>query len=165
MKRKLKVRELTAKDFAPYGFVITVREKKPKLKEKIFTFWDGLAVMKAEGDIGFSLLEVVKREREFSKFERHLSTQEVFFAIDGDVIVIVGEPTPNMDRPDLGRAAAFRLIAGEGILMHKGTWHWVPYPYGDKAHLLIVFRAGTPDEDVEIKDMKEIEEVEFVIEL
>ena len=165
MVRKLKVKNLTESSFSPYGRILDVGVIEPKMKEDIFTFWDGLAEMEVDGKLTVGFLEVVTRSPEFSKMERHVKTEEIFFAIDGSVIALVGVPTPGQEFPDPDTVSAFRVDPGKGVLLKKGTWHWIPYPLQPKVHLLVLFRKGTPDEDLEIKDLQEAKGVTFRIEI
>ena len=89
MVRKLKVKNLTESSFSPYGRILDVGVIEPKMKEDIFTFWDGLAEMEVDGKLTVGFLEVVTRSPEFSMMERHVKTEEIFFAIDGSVIALV----------------------------------------------------------------------------
>ncbi len=164
MIKVLKVQELSPEAFSSYGMVLDVENKEPTMEEPIFTFWDGLAEMDIKGKTTIALLEVNPREPVFSKLERHVLTEEVFFAMD-DVIILVGSPTPGQDLPDPETVRAFKLKGGKGIFLKEGAWHWIPYPLKGKARLLVIFRKGTPQEDLEIKDLKELKGVEFKIEL
>lgn len=161
----LPVEELTDKAFSPYRSVMDHKKLKPKINEEDFTFWDDLAKMDISGKTEIGFLEVISRGPEFSEFERHTQTEETFFALEGEVIALVAAPSPGQDLPDAGTAKAFRLEAGNGIYMREGTWHWLPYPLQESARLLVVFREGTPDDDLEIKDLNEIAGINFKIDI
>ncbi len=161
----IKAEELTDQSFAPYGTILNADRVTPKIKEEIFTFWDGLAELDIKGKTTVALLEVYPREPKFSKLERHARTEEVFFALDRDVIALVGGPTPSADLPDLRTVKAFRLEAGKGVFLREGVWHWIPHPLGGKARLIVIFRKGTPEEDLDIKDVKEKQGIEFHIDV
>jgi len=163
MVKRLPVEELTEQGFAPYGWLIDAERTTPKMKEDIFTFWDGLAELDIQGKTTLGLLEVVARSPEFSKLERHVKTEEAFVALDGSVVVLVSPPTPEKDLPDPTKVKAFRLEAGKGVHLRQGTWHWIPYPLQKRVRLLVVFRQGTPDEDLDIKDLRELIGVSFEI--
>ncbi len=156
--------ELTDEAFAPYGAILDPDRATPKMKEHEFTFWDSLAEMDIPGRTTVALLEVKAREAEFSNMERHTQTEEVFFALDGPVVAIVGAPTPGQDHPDPSMVRAFRLQTGKGVLLWQGTWHWLPYPLQGNARLLVIFRKGTADEDLYIRDMQEARGIGFRIE-
>lgn len=163
MIKELVVEELDNEAFSPYGAVIDPERAPPKMKEDIFTFWDNLAVMNVQGNLTVALLEVYSREREFSKLERHVRTEEVFFALDGDVIVLVGAPTSPQTPPNPLTVRAFLLRAGKGVFLRPGTWHWIPWPWKSRCKLLVLFRQGTVDYDLEIRDLKEEQGLSFRI--
>lgn len=165
MIKELEVNSLTNKNFADYGYLISNENIEPKIKENTFTFWDDLAEMNIEGKTGFAILEVNKRSKDFTNLERHVKTEEVFFTIDKDVVVLVGKATPNQEVPEIETVKAFKLENGKGVLLYKGTWHWLPYPLAEKARLLVVFQQGTADHDLEIKDLKKLKRVTFRIKI
>ena len=159
----LPVQDLQAETFAPYGTVLDPELAAPKICEEFFTFWDALAEMQIEGKTTVALLEVVARSPEFSNLERHARTEEVFIALDGSVIFPVGAPSPGAALPDPATVKAFRLPAGKGVLLRKGCWHWIPFPLHARARLLVIFRAGTPDEDLDIQDLQAAKGILFRI--
>ena len=165
MIKELEVNSLTNKNFADYGYLISNESIEPKIEENTFTFWDDLAEMNIEGKTGFGILEVDKRSKNFTNLERHVKTEEVFFAIDRDVVVLVGKATPNKEIPEIKTVKAFKLEKGKGIFLFKGTWHWLPYPLAEKARLLIIFQQGTADYDLEIKDLKKLKGITFRIKI
>lgn len=165
MAMVLPVERMTEEAFSPYGSILDADRKQPKMKEDFFTFWDGLAEMDILGKTTVALLEVVRRDPEFSKLERHVRTEEVFFALDRPVVALVGVPTPGQEFPDPKTVKAFRLEPGKGVFLKEGTWHWIPYPLQGKARLLVLFRKGTPDEDLDIKDLWETKGVSFRIQV
>ncbi|HEY86604.1 MAG TPA: hypothetical protein G4O06_01005, partial [Dehalococcoidia bacterium] len=97
--------------------------------------------------------------------ERHVKTEEIFFALDEDVVVLVGKATPNQEVPDVETVKAFKLEKGKGVFLSIGTWHWLPYPLAEKVRLLVVFQQGTVDYDLEIKDLNKLKGVTFSIEI
>jgi len=165
MIKELEVNSLTNKNFTDYGYLISIENIEPKIEENTFTFWDDLAEMNIERKTGFGILEVNKRSKNFTNLERHVKTEEVFFTLDGDVIVLVGKATPNQEIPEIETVKAFKLEKGKGVLLYKGTWHWLPYPLAEKARLLVVFQQGTVDYDLEIKNLKKLKGVTFCIKI
>ena len=165
MIKELEVNSLTNISFTDYGYLIGNKNIEPKIKENTFTFWDNLAEMNIEGKTGFGILEVNKRSKNFTNLERHVKTEEVFFAINRDVGVLVGKASPNQEVPEIETVKAFKLEKGKGVLLYKGTWHWLPYPLAEKARLLVIFQQGTVDYDLEIKDLRKLKGVTFCIKI
>ena len=165
MIKELEVNSLTNISFTDYGYLIGNKNIEPKIKENTFTFWDNLAEMNIEGKTGFGILEVNKRSKNFTNLERHVKTEEVFFAINRDVVVLVGKASPNQEVPEIETVKSFKLEKGKGVLLYKGTWHWLPYPLAEKARLLVIFQQGTVDYDLEIKDLRKLKGVTFCIKI
>jgi len=165
MIKKLEVNSLTNISFADYGHLISNENIEPTMEENTFTFWDNMAEMNIEGKTGFGILEVNKRSKDFTNLERHIKTEEIFFALDEDVVVLVGKATPNQEVPEIETVKAFKLEKGKGVFLSIGTWHWLPYPLAEKARLLVVFQQGTVDYDLEIKDLKKLKGVTFSIKI
>jgi len=165
MIKKLEVNLLTKVSFADYGHLISNEKIKPTMEEDTFTFWDNMAEMNIEGKTGFGILEVNKRIKDVTNLERHRKTEEIFFALDEDVVVLVGKATPNQEVPDIETVKAFQLEKGKGIFLSIGTWHWIPFPLAEKARLLVVFQQGTVEHDLEIIDLKELRGVTFSIKI
>ncbi|MEC9490572.1 MAG: ureidoglycolate lyase [Halanaerobiales bacterium] len=167
MIKKLSVENITAENFEDYGTLVTTSGKQVNndLDSEIFNLYSHLARNNFEGEIIFNILEVLDRDNKFSSLERHTGTEELFFALDQDVIVLVARPDNNSETPDPDTVKAFHMQAGEGMLMKKGTWHWIPYPVsGNKANMLVVFKEGTLAQDLVVVDLEEKENITFKIE-
>jgi ureidoglycolate hydrolase len=112
MKRVLQVNKLSRDAFEPYGQIIDHHGLEPVMGEEQFTFWNNLAQTSIEGKADFGMLEVVKRERTFSKIERHILTAEVFFALDNDCLMLAGQPTPGERYANPETVKVFHLSKG-----------------------------------------------------
>ena len=152
MRQEVPVKKITKKNFNEYGDVITTKNIKPRINEDVFTFWNNLATMRPEGNIDFALLEVVKRENNYRTMERHTTTKEAYMALDEDVVLFVSL-TKN-EKPDFETVKAFHLEAGKGVVLNRNTWHWLPYPLADSAHLLVLNKKETLEDDLEKIDIK-----------
>lgn len=161
---KLTVEQLERDSFRPYGQVIDNQDITPIMNETEFVFWNNLAQLEIDAPVDFGLLNVVERDKNFSKLERHELTAEAFFAVDQDCLMLTGQPTPGKPYPDPETVRAFHLKKGSGVVFNKGTWHWLPYPLAEKALLLVVCRQGTVDDDLEIVDLKD-QGISFTIEI
>ena len=72
---------------------------------------------------------------------RHATHTQVLTPLDADSVVAVAPPsTPFASAADLDDVRAFVLHPGETIVLHRGTWHWGPFPIGgaDSVRLLNV---------------------------
>jgi ureidoglycolate hydrolase len=62
---------------------------------------------------------------------RHATHTQVVMPLDVDAVVVVAPPDLEMDSPaDAGQIRAFVLPRLSSIVLHRGTWHWGPYPIG-----------------------------------
>ena len=78
--------------------------------------------------------------------ERHDRTPEFLIPADGPFLL------PVMD--DAGAVAVFRVEPGEAVVIGQGVWHSACLPVGaEAATYFVVFRRGTPQEDVTKQDI------------
>jgi ureidoglycolate hydrolase len=60
---------------------------------------------------------------------RHDTHTQMLMALDASAVLAVAGRDVDFSRPeDAGRIAAFRLPALRAVVLHRGTWHWGPYP-------------------------------------
>ena len=63
---------------------------------------------------------------------RHVSHTQVLLALDGPSVIAVAPADVAFDRAeDLDTVAAFLLRPLDALVLHRGTWHWGPFPLGD----------------------------------
>ena len=62
---------------------------------------------------------------------RHATHTQVVMPLDVRAVVVVASADLAMQSPeDVGQVQAFVLDVLEPIVLHRGTWHWGPYPIG-----------------------------------
>jgi hypothetical protein len=68
---------------------------------------------------------------------RHDTHTQVLLALNGPSVLAVAPADADLSTPE-GAAAvrAFRLETLESLVLHRGTWHWGPFPLGDEPVLL-----------------------------
>ncbi|GGJ80103.1 ureidoglycolate lyase [Deinococcus aquiradiocola] len=149
----LTVQPLSAGAFAPFGTLLEQPATPAKLTRGDITYWHhtaDLAGLQGSGVTGHLIAH--RRDLHVTQIERHHHTPEAFIATQGSSVMIFGAPGP----ADPAALRAFRIDAGQAVLMHPGTWHWAPYPLSDTATFLLVLRAETADHDVEIVDIPQV---------
>ena len=58
---------------------------------------------------------------------------------------------PGQPPPDLHAVRAFHLSQGEVFVLHRGTWHWGPFPLGpEPVRLLNVQARGYVDDNAHV---------------
>jgi hypothetical protein len=62
---------------------------------------------------------------------RHVTHTQVVMPLDVPAVVVVAPPGLDMaTRADVDQVRAFLLPVLTPIVLHRGTWHWGPYPVG-----------------------------------
>jgi ureidoglycolate hydrolase len=67
------------------------------------------------------------------RFYRHDTHTQVLLPLDVDSVVAVAPAAVPLTSPaDLEAVRAFRLRPLDGVALARGTWHWGPFPLGDR---------------------------------
>lgn len=62
---------------------------------------------------------------------RHVTHTQVVMPLDVTAVVVVAPPALDMEVPaDVDQVRAFVIEPLSSIVLHRGTWHWGPYPVG-----------------------------------
>ncbi len=71
---------------------------------------------------------------------RHNTHTQVLMSLDSDAVVAVAPADSDFSVPtQTSEVRAFLLRPLESIVLHKGTWHWGPFPVGaDRVNLFNV---------------------------
>jgi len=87
-----------------------------------------------------------------SRLYRHDTHTQVLLALDGPSVVAVAPASVSFtNQADLERVRAFRLEALDALVLHRGTWHWGPFPLGDSpVHLFNVQGFGYRDDNASV---------------
>lgn len=139
--------------FRPYGRVVQAPSSVPTAADDTFAFWSDLANYHIEGDTEIGLCTVFRRENaRVTWMERHGRTPELLIPIDVPFILPVVQ-TGAADKA----VEAFQVNPGEAVVIERGVWHSACHPFGrDRATYFVIFRRGTPLDDVEKKDVKDV---------
>jgi ureidoglycolate lyase len=137
------VSPLTASAFAPFGRVVRTPDGEPTAASDAFRFWSDVAAFHIEGETEIGVCTVYRQpQATVDWMERHLRTPEVLIPTDGPFVL----PVMSADGP----IRAFRVEMGEAVVIADGVWHSACHPLSsESATYLVVFRRGTPHEDVE----------------
>lgn len=92
-------------------------------------------------------LKNFKGEASVSIMERHPTTAETFFFLEGDVIFVMAPPDALKSQPDLSKVRAFLLDTSLSVSIRKGTWHWPPIPVYEYTKFCIVCSGTLNDFD------------------
>ena len=120
--RMLALRTLTAEAFAPFGRLIAVPGGRPTMASAFNTSW--ALPFACSGDTQLAIVRFPYAPIRFSLFERHHHVSQAFVALPGATSAfVVAPPTPYARTPDPDAVMAFRFAPGDGVILHKGTWH------------------------------------------
>jgi hypothetical protein len=87
---------------------------------------------------------------------RHLTHTQVLLALNGPSVIAVAPPGFDLSAPGGGNAVrAFRLEPFEHLVLHRGTWHWGPFPLGAEPVRLFNVQGLGYARDNESVDLKE----------
>ena len=152
----LRVEPLTPEAFAPYGTVLGTRpevELRVDLPEFEVDAWIHGTLDMTGGLVELQVFTMTIRQMEFSFLERHQLETQAFIPIGGVPTVFPvalatdGDGPEHCPEPDTVRA--FLLDGNQGVQLHKGTWHWIPFPVGRPGSYLNMTRAGKFSDVVE----------------
>jgi ureidoglycolate hydrolase len=118
---------LTADAFAPFG-VLPGDEGVAPTADLEFQLDDGWV-----NYIGHTLdeVEVVDGALRCDVLNRHDTHTQTLMPVSGDAVVVVAPAgVPMTTRDHLSSVRAFLVRRYECVHLHRGTWHWGPYPLG-----------------------------------
>lgn len=136
---------LTAESFANFGQVVTSPGDPPLAEDPTFRFWSDVANYLVVGETEIGLCTVFSTEgRDVTWMERHERTPELLIPIDAPFILPVMRSDERADSVE-----AFRVNIGEAVVIGQNVWHSACQPVDtDEATYFVIFRRGTPAEDV-----------------
>lgn len=139
-------RALTAEAFAPFGDVIELRDAPDKIiNQGLCGRHHDLAQMDfSDGRAGISLFDAEARHLpcNVALVERHPAGSQAFIPITGTpFLVVVAED--NAGKPV--NAQAFITHPRQSVNLHRGIWHGVLCPLGERGIYAVVDRIGPGD--------------------
>ncbi|MDU8910124.1 ureidoglycolate lyase [Aestuariicoccus sp. MJ-SS9] len=143
----LKTKPLTAAAFAPFGDVLDTAGDPDKLiNQGLCGRYHDRARLDfgPGGRAGISLFDAEPRRLPYrlEMVERHPDGSQAFLPMHRNAwLVIVAEPGPVP-----GRVHAFTAAPGQGVNLHRGTWHGVLTPLHAPGLFAVIDRIGdTPN--------------------
>jgi ureidoglycolate lyase len=150
----LKAEPLTAAAFAPFGDVIEVAGKTPRLiNEGTCERFDDLALVDVLASGGRPLISIFQAAPrplpfEVKSLERHPLSSQAFYPLDGVPFLVVVAEQGNSPLGLAGRVRAFRASGSQGVSYRRNTWHHALLAIGQTSQFLVVDRGG-PEENCE----------------
>jgi len=85
---------------------------------------------------------------------RHVTHTQVLMPLDTEAVIAVAPPDVSMDSPaDADVVVAFLLMPLQAVVLHRGTWHWGPFPVGGPSVELFNVQGMRYREDNERADL------------
>jgi ureidoglycolate hydrolase len=145
---------ITKGNFKKFGKVVKSPKGEPTAEADDFKFWSDITNYEIDGSTEIGICTVYKQPKNIiNGMERHLKTPEILIPIDAPFIVPLLK-----EGEDESNAEAFQVDIGEAVVIDKAVWHGACLPVGKKeSSYFVIFRKGTPNEDVYKKEIKEFE--------
>jgi ureidoglycolate lyase len=139
---KIKIEELTAESFAPFGKVIEQPEREKDASGPGWTWWGENHVM-AGGERSYAIgyLDLRPAELCFDWAERHMHSDELLIPMGAECLVYVAPPEhleDPMHMPPLESFRVFRLRRGQGVLFGRGVWHGAPLALDEQLNVAVL---------------------------
>ena len=126
-ERALVPEPLTEASWRPFGW-LPVADVDPDDGKETMTFqWADAHV----NLIGHARDEVPERPHGLrcEMLFRHRTHTQALMVLNCPAVVVVADPDATFSSPeDAGRLRAFRLRPLDALVLHRGTWHWGPFP-------------------------------------
>jgi ureidoglycolate hydrolase len=151
----LKAVPLTAEGWAPFGW-LPVRDTDPRDGQSRLEFtWN---------DVHLNIIAHFTDEiphldggLECQMLFRHVTHTQAIMVLDNDALMVVAAPgTTLTSAEDLSALRAFHLKAKDAFVLHRGTWHWGPFPATADAVTLYNVQGLRYAEDNECCDLAAI---------
>ncbi len=133
--RRLVARRVGAEAWAPFGWVPVPDTDPTDGSNRLEYQW---------GDAHVNVIshapDEVERDGEGLRCEqmfRHDTHTQVLLALNGPSVLAVAPADADLStEAGLDAVRAFRLEKLDAVVLHRGTWHWGPFPLGDEPVLL-----------------------------
>jgi ureidoglycolate lyase len=151
--RNIQCQDLDAKEFGCFGQVIDAGARAPELiNEGTTQRFPDLATFDA-GDgrlrpaIGIYLANARRFPLRITALERHRQASQAFIPLGLHCFVVV--VAPGGESPDWEQIRAFVTRPGQGISLHRGTWHHGLVALGND-HRFAVIEGGNYRDDTQL---------------
>ncbi len=152
-ERAVVAQRLAADEWAPFGWIPVADTDAADGAHRLEFEWQDAHV-----NVISHAPEEVERTRDglqCDRLYRHLTHTQVLMALNGPSVIAVAPPGSDLTVPGGTEAVrAFRLEAFESLVLHRGTWHWGPFPLGTEPVRLFNVQGFGYARDNESVDLK-----------
>ena len=152
-RRHVSCQPLTAEGFARFGMLIDPNGVTPEMiNDGTTRRYSDLAALDLNTDAAKPKIGVyVSSARSFplqiAKLERHRQSSQVFVPLGMHRFALV--VAPGAESPELDGIAAFVTSPGQGVSLHRGTWHHSLIALGEGDRFIVIdggnYRADTQE--------------------
>ena len=155
--------DATPDNFKDYGVLITENVYRPGLT---IPFYQGSVEEGQNLDFQYTGKAVIRTARishrspEITWLERHLNMTQIFVGLGtSPFAMVLGKPNQESGQnvPRLEDVCAFRVPAGQGIMIHAGTWHDFPMAIVDPVTVLTMNSDEVVDALANAKSAEEMD--------
>jgi hypothetical protein len=143
---RLDLIEATEASFAPYGVLPPFEGDGHPTADLEFVLNDGWV-----NYIGHTLdeIEVDGDVLRCELLNRHDTHTQTLMPMSADALVVVAPPDADFSQPEhFDAVRAFVLPRHTCVHLHRGTWHWGPYPIGaDSVRIFNIQGRGYPNDN------------------
>jgi ureidoglycolate hydrolase len=136
----------TIESFAPYGALPPDEGDGKPTADLEFLLNDGWVNF-----IGHTLEEIEHDDGRLrcDLLNRHDTHTQTLMPMSGPAIVVVAPPAADFSQPaHFDAVRAFALPVHTCVHLHRGTWHWGPYPVGtDSVRIFNIQGRGYPNDN------------------
>lgn len=146
--------EISAAGFAAFGILVDAHDREPEMINAGTTArHSDLAALDLRGPGVDPMLGIyVARARAFplaiEKLERHAQAAQVFLPLGMHRFVVV--VAPGTHAPEWERLRAFVTRPGQGVALHRGTWHHGLVALGDGDRFAVIEGGGYRGDTLEV---------------
>ncbi len=146
MTTSIRIQPLTAERFAPFGDVLDCAGEPDKMINQGLCgrYHDRATLDFGNGRAGISMFRAETRALPYilDMVERHPDGSQAFIPLGAEPFLVI--VAPDQDGTP-GTPLAFRTAAGQGINLHRNTWHGVLTPLAGNGIFAVIDRIGTGD--------------------
>ncbi|MEY8336941.1 ureidoglycolate lyase [Lachnospiraceae bacterium 62-35] len=150
--KKISVTELTPISFAPYGRVVENYDGAITKQGEHWICYSPVDFILPDAPMGFGIVYSDEVPEKITAMERHVSREEVLWATNEDLIMLVDLPIylgAGDARPNPETTKAFLIKAGQVVVINRGTWHSPAFAVSGKAkyYFMVEFKKDLIDQD------------------
>lgn len=150
--RRVRATPLTEADWAAFGWIPVPDTDSRDGTHRLAFEWDDVHVNLISH--GIDEVTSVAGGLRCDALFRHRTHTQVLMPLDSDAVIAVARATVAFsEAADADQVRAFTLRPQEAVVLHRGTWHWGPFPIGSRRVTLFNIQGLRYREDNDSVDL------------